>query len=170
MTDQGYSGYPGSGYPGRDGVPGPRRLVLDAGRFWAGAAATAVVAALAAVVGVLVFDGIFDIDLLAPNVFGLADADLGRYVIAAVAATIVAALLMHVLVLSTPRPRAFFGWIIALLTLAAALAPFALDAEMESEIATAVVNAVIGIVIGTLIASVAGRTVRTAPAGRRPPV
>ena len=49
---------------GGDGT-GQRRQPVDAGRLWTGGLATAVVAALVALVGVLIARGLFDIPVLA---------------------------------------------------------------------------------------------------------
>lgn len=46
--------------------PSPRPVV-NAGKLWAGGTATAAVAALIAVVGILFGRGLFDIDVLAPK-------------------------------------------------------------------------------------------------------
>jgi hypothetical protein len=43
------------------------RATIDAGRLWIGGVATAAVAALVAVVGVLIARGLFDVPLLAPT-------------------------------------------------------------------------------------------------------
>ena len=53
---------------------------VDAGRLWAGGAATAVVAALIAVVGILLARGVFDVPVLAPKGEGTwGDADTLKY-------------------------------------------------------------------------------------------
>jgi hypothetical protein len=41
--------------------------MVDAGRLWTGGVATAAVAALVAIVGVLIARGLFDVPLLAPT-------------------------------------------------------------------------------------------------------
>ena len=41
----------------------------------------------------------------------------------------------------------FFSWIVGLGTAAAAIAPFATDADMSSKVATGIINLVIGIAI-----------------------
>jgi len=52
---------------GDDIRPRPERYTLDAARFWASSLATAVVAALVAIVGVLVARGLFDVPIMAPR-------------------------------------------------------------------------------------------------------
>ncbi|HEX6326221.1 MAG TPA: DUF6069 family protein [Jiangellaceae bacterium] len=149
-----------------------QRPSVDAGRLWAGGAATALVAALIAVAGIVIARGLFDIPVLAAEDRGVwGDADTGWYVAAAAVAALVATGLVHVLIATTPRPLRFFGWIIALVTLIAIIMPFATDASTASKAATALINLVLGIAIGTLIAGVARSAVRTASRQRsvRPP-
>lgn len=136
------------------------KLSIDAGRLWAGGAATAVVAALVAVVGVVIFEGILDIDMVEPRfLIDVSDTFAVNYAITAALAALVATGLAHILVFSTPRPRAFYSWIIALVTAVAVALPFSQNADTDAQISTAVVNLVLGICIMTLIASVVGRTV-----------
>ena len=71
-----------------------------------------------------------------------------------VVAGLIAPGLMHLLLLSTPRPWRFFSWIAALLTLIAVI-PFVTNADLEAKVATALINMVIGIAIGSLIPAVA---------------
>ena len=49
--------------------------MVDAGRLWAGGAATALVAALVAVVGVVIGDAVFDVEMVAATA---ADRRLAR--------------------------------------------------------------------------------------------
>ena len=106
-------------------------MAVDAGKLWAGGLATAVVAALIAVVGIVIARGIFHIPVLAPNRSGTwGDADTVTYALAAFGVGLFATALMHILLLATPSPFTFFGWILGLSTLVAALAPFATSAEM----------------------------------------
>jgi hypothetical protein len=134
---------------------------VEPGPLWAGGAATAIVAALIALVGILVARWLFDIPLLAPHRDGAwGDASTGMYVLSAAGAALVATALMHLLLLTTPRPQVFFGWIIALATIIAVVFPFSTTASLAAKCATGVVNLVLGFAIGTLISSVAGRAVR----------
>ncbi len=67
---------------------------------------------------------------------------------------------MHLLLLTTPRPQVFFGWIIGLATIIAVVFPFSTTAPVDQKVATALVNLILGIAIGTLTFQVAGRAVR----------
>jgi len=148
----------------------PTRPSVDAGRLWAGGLATAIVAALIAVLGILIARGIFDVPVLAPKESGnWGNANTVTYAVVAFGAALVATGLMHLLLLTTPSPFQFFGWIVLLLTAVAAAAPFATGATLAAQVATAVINAIIGLAIFALTESSARRSlVRHGQA--RPPV
>ncbi|KQR10515.1 DUF6069 family protein [Cellulomonas sp. Leaf334] len=132
---------------------------VDAGRYWAGVVATALVTALIGLVGVLIVDQILDIELVVKDIFGT-ESTGAAFVVGGVLSSVLAGGLLHVLVLSTPKPRAFFGWIMFLATLTAALLPLTWTDVLESSIASGLVNAVIGIAIWTLLLGVLSRTLR----------
>jgi hypothetical protein len=141
--------------------PTPPQPVLNAGRLWAGGAATAVVAALIAVVGILIGRGIFDVEVLAPKGNGVwGDASTVWYAFGAALAALLATGLIQVLILTTPRPMRFFGWVVGLATVAAMLAPFVTDESRGSRFYTAGLNLVLGVAIGTLVAGVAKSALR----------
>jgi hypothetical protein len=143
-----------------DPGPGSARQV-DARPLWSGGVATAVVAALIALVGILVSRWLFNISFLSPRREGAwGDASTAGYVFAAVGCALVATALMHLLLLSTPYPRVFFGWIIGLATVVAVVFPFSTTAPVSQKIATGFVNLVLGIAIGTLVAEVSRRATR----------
>ena len=141
-------------------APPPARPGVDAGRLWAGGLATAIVAALIAVLGILVARGIFDVPVLAPKQSGSwGNANTFTYAVVAFGAAVVATGLMHVLLLTTPSPFQFFGWIVLLLTAVAAAAPFATSASTAAKVATAVINAISGLAIFALTESSARRSI-----------
>jgi Family of unknown function (DUF6069) len=150
--------------PGRPpaGFGGRRRPAVNAGRLWAGGLATAIVAALIAVVGILIARGIFDIPVLAPKTSGTwGNANTATYALVAFCGGLVATAIMHALLLSTPSPFAFFGWIIGLSTLLAALGPFAAGGDLAPKVVTAIINALIGIGIWSLTTNTARRSLRS---------
>jgi len=133
----------------------PARSV-NAGRLWTGGVATALVAALVTLVGVLIARGLFDVPVLAPTDEGtLGNASTFRLAAFAAAAALLATGLLHLLLASTPRPLQFFTWIVALATIAAAMAPFLTDADLDEKVATAAIYLVVGIAIGSLLSGVA---------------
>ena len=105
--------------PRSERASSPGRTV-DARQLWSGGAATAVVAALIALAGILVCRWLFNIPVLAPRQDGAwGDASTAGYAIAAAAAALVATAIMHLLLIAAPRPRMFFAWIIGLATVIA---------------------------------------------------
>jgi hypothetical protein len=143
---------------------------VDATQLWPGGIATAVVAGLVALVGVLACRWLLNIPILAPHRDGAyGDAHTTGVVLAAAAAALVATGLLHLLLLSTPRPLTFFGWIVSLATIVAVLFPFSTAAPLKQKIATAAVSLIIGIAIGTLLAGVGGRSTRPREASGGPP-
>jgi len=146
---------------------------VAAGRLWAGGLATAIVAALIVVVGISLTRGVFGVAMPVPTYTGgISDA---AYVGLAAGAAILATALLHLLMVAAPRPLAFFGWIVFLATVAAALAPFSNSilgsaghvAFLSSKVATAAINLAVGLAIGTLLTSVA-RTAVTRVLAPRP--
>jgi hypothetical protein len=146
-------------YPGGDSTQ--PRAVLEAGRLWTGGVATAIVAALIAILGVLLARGVLGVPLLAPDEAGaFGDSSTLMLALLAALAALLATGLMHVLLLTTPRPWQFFNAIIALVTLIAAVLPFLSDAGRTSKIATAIIVIVIGATIGALLNGVARSAVK----------
>jgi len=137
-------------------VPPDAPRTVNAGRLWTGGVATALVAALVALVGVLIARGLLDVPVLAPTDEGtLGNAKTLRLAVLAALAALLATGLLHLLLLSTPQPRRFFSWIMALATVAAALAPFLTDADLDEQVATAAIYLAIGVAIGSLLSGVA---------------
>ncbi|MFI9847094.1 DUF6069 family protein [Nonomuraea sp. NPDC051941] len=148
-------------YPSHDGYdrrPAPARPRVNPARVWGGGVAAAVVAALIVVVGVMISKRLLGIRVLTPDgapVYG-SSATTG-YAISAAALALIATLLLYILMLSTPEPNRFFGWIAGLGTVIITLLPFMSSADLIPQIATAVINLIIGVAIVSLLASI-GRT------------
>jgi hypothetical protein len=138
---------------------------VNATRLWSAGLATAVVAALIALVGVLIVRAVFRIALYAPATAGAfgSSATIVLCVTAALAA-LAATGLAHLLLLSTPRPLTYFGWIVGLLTTAAFVLPFLAGRSFPIAFAMAVIHLVIGMAIGSLVSGAAA----TARRGYRP--
>ena len=124
-------------------TPAPRpRVTIDAGRLWAGGAATALVAALVAVVGEAIASNVLDVRLVRPAVLlPVSDNRMINYAVTAFLLALAATGLAH------------------LLSLAAVALPFALDAEFPAKVGTAIINLVIGLAIASLLTAVLARTV-----------
>jgi hypothetical protein len=134
---------------------------VDALRLWTGGVATALVAALVALVGVLIARGLFEVSVLGPADDGSwEEVSIVWLLVVAAVAALVATGLLHLLLLSTPQPRRFFSWIVGLTTAAAALVPLLVDAERSEQLATAGVAAAVGLLIGSLLSGVASRATR----------
>ncbi|MCA2211472.1 DUF6069 family protein [Jidongwangia harbinensis] len=147
----------------------PPRAVVNAGRLWAGGMATGAVAALIAIVGILVGRGLFGVAVLAPKGAGVwGDARTGWYALGAAMLSLVATGLIHLLLLFTPRPMLFFGWVMTLATVTAMLAPFVTEENLGSRFFTAGLNFLLGVAIGSLVAGSAHAAMRPAPVGPTP--
>ncbi len=134
---------------------------VDAGRLWAGGAASAIVAALAALVGILACRWLFNLSVLAPHQGGAFGAvHPTALILVAFAAALIATGLVHLLMVSTARPLMFFGWIVGLMTTIMAIFPFSTTAALDAKIATALVNLALGALIGLLVSGVAARSIR----------
>ncbi|WP_051173813.1 DUF6069 family protein [Amycolatopsis orientalis] len=137
------------------------RRTVNAGRLWAGGAATAVTAALTAVVGILVARGLVKVPVLAPSdESAWGGANTVTYALVSAAAALAATALLHVLLLTTPRARAFFGWIMVLLTAITVVIPLSLGAGIDARLATAIINLAIGLVITITLSGVGGSALR----------
>lgn len=125
-------------------------------RLWAGGVATALVTALAAAVAVLV-ERAFDVTPTTPGwVVSLgSDADVtARYAITGAIAALLATGLLHLLLLTTPRPSIFFQSIVFLVTVAAATDAITGNGDLKSRAAAAAVAVVIGLAIALPLNSV----------------
>src|SRR5438094_2604717 len=122
--------------PRQDPEPEPTRRV-DARPLWSGGVATAVVAALIALVGILVCRWLFKVPILSPRREGAwGNASTAGYVLAAAACALAATALMYLLLLSTPYPLVCFGWIIGLASVVALVFPFSLPVRQSHKFAT----------------------------------
>jgi hypothetical protein len=126
--------------------------------------ATAVVAALVAVIGLVVAKDIFNVPVWLPTGDQtVMSATGGRLILISAGAAIVGTGLMQLLLIATPRPFQFFGWIMALAAVAAALWPFTTDMTTVSKVAGALISIVVGIAIWSLLAGVARSSLKMPP-------
>jgi len=137
----------------------PTRPAFDAQRLWTGGLATAVVAALIGLVGTLVLRAIMQFAPAAHlTAFGTSQTALLCALAAAgaLAATGVA----HLLLVSTPRPLAYLGWIVGLVTAAATVVPLIGSTPITVGLAQGALHLVIGLAIGTLVGGAAASATR----------
>ncbi|MFP5020346.1 DUF6069 family protein [Pseudonocardia phyllosphaerae] len=137
--------------------PVRRRSPVDGGKLWAGGLATAVIAALIALVGLLIVRVLLQIPYLAPveaGVVGSTD-QVVRLCVAAAIAALAATALVHLLLLTVPSPMGYFGWIIGLLTAVAAVWPLAFE---SGPLTVRIAQGIIHLVIGTSILSLVTQT------------
>lgn len=137
------------------------RPEVNGGRLWAGGVVSAVVAALIGVVGLFVARGLLGVPVYLPQHDNtVANADTVYLGLSGFVAGIVATAVLHALMLSTPRPKLFFQWILGLVIVLAVIWPFTVDMELYSQIATAVISLVMGLAIGSLLSGIATSAVR----------
>src|SRR5258705_11105479 len=130
--------------PRQDPEPEPTRRV-DARPLWSGGVATAGVAGLIALVGILGCRWLFNVPILSPRREGAwGNASTAGYVFAAAACALAATALMYLLLLSTPYPRVFFGWIIGVATVAPVVFPFSTTSPLSQQFASGRGNLVLG--------------------------
>lgn len=149
--------------PAQDGLPPVRTPAVNATRLWSGGVATAVVAALIGLVGLLIVRALLQIPYLAPLGAGaLGDSRSALLCVSAAVAALAATGLAHLLLLSTPRPMAYFGWIAGLITAIAAVLPLLSTDPVTVRFATTVIHLVIGIAIISLVTGAATAASRRA--------
>jgi hypothetical protein len=141
------------------------RPALDARRLWAGGVSTAVVAGLVALVGVLICQGALGVTMVPPPLLPIGDSLTVRWSLTAAVLALAATALAHLLLLGTPRPRSFFGWIVGLATVAGVVLPFTLEGTTGGQVAAAVVDLLVGVAVLSLLSSVMWWVARPA----RPP-
>ena len=112
--------------------PAPRaaapRLRLDQMRYWVGAVITAIVAALAGVVGLVITHGIAHVPVLTQDNGLLTPVHAVSYGLLAAGIAFVAAALYNAMLHIAPRPTLYYCWLTGLLTVLATLIPFTMSA------------------------------------------
>jgi Family of unknown function (DUF6069) len=141
---------------------------VNVSRLWVGGMATAVVAALIGLVGVLIVRAVLRIALYAPSTAGpFGDSDTvvlcGLAAVAALAATGLA----HLLLIGAPRPMEHFASSAGLLIAMSTVVPFLSPGPTGVALATAAIHGVIGLAIGTLVSGAAAASVRPVPQRQR---
>jgi hypothetical protein len=114
--------------------------------------ATAVVATLIALVGVLVVRVVLRIaGYTLSGASGFGGSATVAVCVAAAAGALVATGLAHVLIITTPRPLTYLSWIVGLATAVAVVVPLVTGASLVLALGQAVVHFAVGMTIGTLV-------------------
>jgi hypothetical protein len=130
-------------------------------RLWAGGVATAVVAAGIAIVGVLIISSVFDVGIQTGQRSGaLVDNAMTIIPVCAVIAALAGTALLHLLLLTTPRPATFFSAIVLLVLVVLVLQVFLAAGGVIDHIATAILYAAIGLAIISMLSGVSRTAVR----------
>ena len=119
--------------------------ITNVGALWAGGAACAVVAALVALVGVIVCEDVLDLEMAPPPLLPIGSSLSIQYALTSAVLALAATGVAHVLALTTPRPTAFFSWIVGLATVVGVALSLGSTGSWPARFATAVVNLVIGL-------------------------
>ena len=131
-------------------------------KLWTGGVVTAAIEALLAVVGFLIVKNLMGLRILgvAPN-GQYFNATLASYAFAGALAALLATAVMHLLLVGTPRPLFYFGWIGALCTAILVLIPLGLGRTVSwSEVVpTAVINLIGGIAITVIVRGTAAASI-----------
>lgn len=139
----------------------PDRVQVDSQRLWTGGVVSAIVAAGVAAIGLFIARGLLHVPVFLPqHNHTVVDADGVWLGLAGFLAGIIATAILHALMIATPRPRQFFGWIIGLAMVAAALWPFSITLPLYSKIAGAVLAVAVGFTIIVLLGSVSSTAIR----------
>ncbi len=97
-----------------------QRPRMDQGRFWVGAVLTAVVAGLAAVIGLVVAQDLLRVPL-SLGAIGLPGAHVGSYGLLVAVVALLAAVAFNGMMAFAPRPTVYYGTLAGLLTALAVL-------------------------------------------------
>ncbi len=151
-------------YPQRSWNDGDVEVVP--GRLWAGGVATALVAAGIAFVGVLIINSIFEVGIQTAGRSGaLVDNASTVIPVAAAIAALAGTALLHLLLMTTPRPASFFSAIAVLVIVVLILQVFLAEGSISAHIATGVLYAALGIGIVSMLSGVSATSVRPAQRG-----
>ncbi|QXJ22648.1 hypothetical protein AGRA3207_003685 [Actinomadura graeca] len=142
-------------------VKDPGRRRVDATRLWGAGLATALVAELAASLGVLVARGVFGIGLFPSWGRGvLSGLPTSVFIVTAGLGALLATLVLQFLVALTPAPMRVFAWIMVLLTLIGTVVPFSTGAPPAAQAATGLIDLCVGLVIFSLLSQAGDSMIR----------
>ncbi|GAA4744443.1 hypothetical protein GCM10023199_24600 [Actinomycetospora chibensis] len=124
------------------------------------------VAAGIAIVGVLILTNVFDLGIQTAQRSGaLVDNAITIIPVCAAIAALAGTALLHLLLLTTPRPATFFSAIVLLVLVVLLLQVFLARGGVVDHIATAILYAAIGLAIISMLSGVSRTAVRPVSAG-----
>ena len=135
---------------------------FSAPRLWTGGVVTAGIEALLAVCGFLIVKNLMGMRILGVAPGGAYfSATMAGYAFAGAVVALLATAVMHLLLVGTPRPLFYFGWIGALCTAILVLIPLGLGRSVSwSEvIPTAFINLIGGIAITVIVRGTAAASI-----------
>lgn len=151
-------------YPQRSWDDGDVEVVGK--RLWAGGVATAIVAAGIGIVGVLIISNVLSVGIQTAGRSGaLVDNAITIVPVCAVIAALAGTALLHLLLLTTPRPASFFSAIVLLVLVVMLLQVFLADGGWVEHIATGLLYAAIGLGIISMLSGVSRTAVRPVTSG-----
>lgn len=151
-------------YPQRSWNDGDIEVVGS--RLWAGGVATAIVAAGIGIVGVIIIGNILEVGIQTAGKSGaLVDNAITIIPVSAAIAALAATALLHLLLLTTPRPATFFSAIVLLILVVLVLQVFTAEGTIAAHFATAILYAGIGLAIISMLSGVSRTAIRPATSG-----
>ncbi len=149
--------------------PPRRQTAFSANRLWTGGVVTAIIAAGLAIVGFLVVRGVLRMPVLGVRPGGTVfTPSMVGYALGAAVAALLATGVMHLLLLGTPRPLFYFGWIGALCTAILVLLPLGVRQTWSEVIPTAMIDLVVGIAITAIVRGTAAASLSPPRQGMPP--
>ncbi len=124
---------------------------VDQSRYWVGAALTAVVTAIAGVIGMIIAHDIVHVPVLFGSGATQIPVHTAAYGLFVAVIVFAAAALYNGLLHICPRPTTYYSWLIAMLTALTVLLPFTSTAALNSQIAFGAMNLMVGLIVLLLV-------------------
>lgn len=137
----------------------PRESPIDNQSYFAGVAATALVAAIVGWLGSLIITALYKNKEFGA-VWGVEPQKVWETALYGGVGALVAGCLFWVLINIAPAAETFFYWVTGLLVFAAVILPFLNSTAWQSALITAAINGIMGIVVISILGTVARKTVK----------
>ncbi len=142
---------------GHGGGTSPNGVRIDHAQFAAGAAATALVAAVAGFVITVIIQAIYTQHAIG-SAWGGGPQDPWASAVLGGVGALIAGVLLWVFLSLVPSPMTFFRWIAGLFIVASVVLPFLSGTDWVGRLITALLNAFLGILVVSLLTAVATKT------------